>query len=103
METATYCYACKKSLNLAKGIQISRYEECPNCRVSVRVCKNCLYFDLKAHNECRETQAERILDKEKANFCEFFSLKFLNQGDEKSSKSSNTESDIKSKFDALFK
>jgi hypothetical protein len=25
------------------------------------------------NNQCRETQAERVIDKQRANFCEYFS------------------------------
>ncbi len=34
----------------------------------------CRFFDQKAYNQCREPSAERIIDKEKANFCDYFSL-----------------------------
>ena len=31
-----------------------------------------LQNDAKVYNECRETQADRILEKERANLCDFF-------------------------------
>jgi hypothetical protein len=34
----------------------------------------CKFFDPKVYNECHETNAERIVDKEKANFCDYFVL-----------------------------
>jgi len=36
------------------------------------VCKNCGFYEPKAHNECHEPQAERVLEKERSNFCEYF-------------------------------
>ncbi|MBF0341324.1 MAG: hypothetical protein HQL95_10245 [Magnetococcales bacterium] len=40
-----------------------------------RVCLNCRFHDPGSYNECRETVAERIVDKDKANFCEEFKSK----------------------------
>lgn len=48
-------------------------EECPSCRSDVHVCKNCQFYDPKAYNECREPQAERVSDRERANRCDYFS------------------------------
>jgi hypothetical protein len=36
------------------------------------VCRNCKHFDRSSNNECREEQAGRQVEKEKANFCEWF-------------------------------
>lgn len=50
-------------------------DECPKCIRDVHVCKNCVYHDTSLSNECRETQADRVVDKEKGNFCEYFNYK----------------------------
>jgi hypothetical protein len=34
----------------------------------------CKFFDSTVYNECLESNAERIVDKEKANFCDYFTL-----------------------------
>lgn len=34
----------------------------------------CQFYDPKSYNECRESNADRITDKEKANFCDYFKL-----------------------------
>ena len=34
----------------------------------------CQFYDPKAYNECRENSADRIVDKEKANFCDYFKI-----------------------------
>jgi hypothetical protein len=34
----------------------------------------CIFYDSKAYNECRETSADRVQDKEKANFCDYFKI-----------------------------
>lgn len=33
---------------------------------------NCAFYELSSAGACREPSAERVVDKEKANFCEFF-------------------------------
>jgi hypothetical protein len=36
------------------------------------VCRNCSFYDEGAHHECRESSAEWVKDKERANICEYF-------------------------------
>jgi hypothetical protein len=52
--------------------KVRRDDLCPSCKSALRCCKNCLFYDERAHNKCREPQAEWVADKLKANFCEFF-------------------------------
>lgn len=89
------CYKCGESLSVPEPI--SRKEECPKCRSDVRVCANCEFYDPKVYNECRESQADRILEKERSNLCDFFKLK---------SSSTSVQSDrerLKAQAEALFK
>ena len=77
------CVFCKKKISVSNRIE--RNDTCPNCRNDLRSCKQCNYYDPHAYNECKEVQAERIVDKERANFCEYFvvgntSKKRLNRG-----------------------
>ena len=60
-------------------------------------CLNCSFYDLGAYNDCREPQAERVLDKIRSNFCDFFKFK-------QTGKSSGTaDSGTKDKLEDLFK
>jgi hypothetical protein len=34
----------------------------------------CQFYDQKAYNDCRESSADRVQDKEKANFCDYFKI-----------------------------
>ncbi|TDJ08989.1 MAG: hypothetical protein E2O68_01130 [Deltaproteobacteria bacterium] len=74
IENEAKCFSCHKPTELEFGRKILRHEECPTCGASMHCCKMCKYYDPTAYNECKETIAERIVDKEKANFCEFFFL-----------------------------
>lgn len=68
------CYNCHKSIPILGAFKIVRTEECPYCSKSLHCCRMCSFYDPKTYNECRETNAERIVDKEKANFCDYFDL-----------------------------
>ena len=64
------CFSCGETLQFKNGV--SRRAECPKCRADVRVCKNCRFYDPKVYNECRETQAEVVREKDRSNLCDFF-------------------------------
>ena len=34
----------------------------------------CKFYDESAYNSCKENQAERIVEKEKANYCDYYVL-----------------------------
>lgn len=65
-----HCFKCGEKLELPEPI--SRKEECHKCHTDVRCCRNCRFYDAKVYNECKETQADRILEKERSNLCDFF-------------------------------
>lgn len=66
------CYNCKKKFERDESRAVARSEECPHCRVAVRCCKMCDFYDPNTYNECREIMAERVIEKENANFCNSF-------------------------------
>lgn len=68
------CYNCSETLILEVGKDVNRYENCTKCNASIRCCKMCEFYDKASYNECREPTSDRITDKEKANFCDFFKL-----------------------------
>lgn len=65
------CFSCRKKLSFEGNV--GRREECPHCRADVHVCKNCKHYDSKAYNECRETSADVVREKDRSNFCDYFS------------------------------
>lgn len=72
-------------------------EECPQCKSDVRVCKNCDHYDPKIYNECKETQADRILEKERSNRCDFYRPR------SSGSSAAKAAEDLKAAAEALFK
>ena len=65
------CWKCGHDLkNLL--LPFSRYEECSFCKADLHACMTCKSFDPSVSDGCREDQADFILDKDKANFCDYF-------------------------------
>ena len=70
-------------------------EECEQCSADLHVCKNCRFYDESAYNECRESSADVVREKERANYCDYF------EPGEGSYKSSNKD-DLLAQAEALF-
>jgi hypothetical protein len=66
------CHRCGTAI--AATDRIGRREACPSCGAELHCCRNCRFHDPGMHNQCREPQAERQVDKERANFCEYFAI-----------------------------
>jgi len=49
-----------------------RETNCTDCGKPARVCRNCRWYDPSRTNECQEPVAERVMDKTRANYCEYF-------------------------------
>ncbi len=67
------CFRCGQTIELPG--KIGRREVCPGCGRDLHVCRNCRFYDSRAYNACRESQAERVLDKERGNFCDYFAFR----------------------------
>jgi hypothetical protein len=46
----------------------------PRAALPVRCCKNCTFYEVGAHWDCRETIPDPVFDKERSNFCDYFRL-----------------------------
>ena len=90
------CFSCKGQLS--SDVKPSRSDVCPSCGSDIRVCRNCGFFDAKAYNGCREPAAERVLHKEKANFCDYFRP----GGADDSSEGGDAKAGAKDALDRLF-
>ena len=90
------CHSCSGEFKI-EGF-ISRTDECPHCSADMHCCLNCTHYDPSAHNRCREPQSEWVSDREKANFCDFFTPNQM-AGGPKTSSSENS----RTAFDSLFK
>lgn len=93
------CFSCGAVLDFPEG-NVGRREQCPSCSSDVRVCLNCKFYDVSCYNECKEPQGERVLEKNKSNFCDYFV--FVGKEDRPGSQGTK-ESTIKSLEDLFRK
>lgn len=49
-----------------------RTETCHGCGADLKVCLNCIQYDPRVAEQCREKRADLVLDKHLANYCEYF-------------------------------
>jgi len=90
------CYHCHNDVVVPKIV--GRKDVCPRCGAELRCCLNCRFYDEQAYNRCRETQAERILDKDRSNFCDYFVFRDADAGQEPEGKQTPRD-----KLESLFK
>jgi hypothetical protein len=64
------CHACGADVGARE--RIGRRDTCARCGAELHSCQQCRFYDARAYNACREPQAERVLDKERGNFCDYF-------------------------------
>lgn len=64
------CWKCKNEISIEN---ISRTTECPLCSCDLRSCKGCKFYSAGARWDCKENIDAPISDKERSNFCDFFS------------------------------
>jgi hypothetical protein len=89
------CAFCGEEISIGK--RVMRNDTCSHCGRDVRCCKQCKFYDRNAYNECREVNADRIVDKERANFCDYF----LPVGSHR--KNVNSAQEARKALEALFK
>jgi hypothetical protein len=93
-----HCANCNDTLNLSSGDRIGFRDSCDGCGHDLHTCENCSLYDLSAYNECRESSADRVLDKDRANRCEYFS-----PGDQTGGAGAKSSSTARSDLENLFK
>lgn len=96
MQDLFTCFKCGHTL---EKTDFGRQDQCPQCHTSTHCCLNCTHYDSTRYNECTEPIAERVVDKEKANFCDYF--KPLNKS--RTKQPDNSRQEALKKAEALFK
>ena len=69
-----FCFKCQSKVSFAPP-HPARGDECGTCRADLHCCMNCTHYDRSAYNDCREPQAERVVNKDRSNFCDFFAYR----------------------------
>lgn len=65
------CWKCGADLKSVPR-PFSRFAECPGCKTELHVCRMCRHYDLRYVGQCNHDFADKVLQKEKANFCSHF-------------------------------
>jgi len=97
------CYNCGAPLPEKKSI--FRSTSCQKCGRDVKVCRNCAFYSPGAQHDCREHISEPVRDKERANFCEYFTPAdnaAAHSGSEAQSRSRQKEEEARKRFRDLF-
>ena len=93
------CHACLKELDIRPPI--GRQEVCIFCGSDLHCCLNCGFYKIGAYNDCREPQAERVIEKSQNNFCDYFNFGSAPLANRK--ESSEIIENAKMKLELLFK
>ena len=89
------CAACQKEI--PAGRLVGRRDLCPSCGADLHCCLHCAFYERGVYNDCREPQAERVLEKDRSNFCDFFRFK------DSSASAGKPAPNPKDKLEALFR
>ena len=65
------CYFCETEYSEGK---IHFSDSCLKCELDLHICFNCEFFDELSPDQCRESSADRVVEKDKKNFCDYFSV-----------------------------
>jgi hypothetical protein len=91
------CHSCLKVLEIKTPV--GRRELCPFCGSDLHCCLNCVHYNIGSYNDCREPQAERVIEKGRSNFCDFFDFRDAGTVD----KGKDSGDSTKTKMESLFK
>jgi len=71
------CHACGAEIPAVE--RVGRRETCARCGAELHCCRNCRFYAPGMHNDCAENQAERVVEKTRSNFCDYFAAGGGNQ------------------------
>ena len=91
------CHFCGAPVTL--GEPIPRDSECEQCHSDLRCCRNCRHYDPRMNNECRETQADPVVEKDRRNFCEYF---YFSRETFLANKTGGKAAEARAKLDSMF-
>ncbi len=87
------CHCCAGEVSSSR---IGVRDFCDRCQAYLHCCRNCEFYEPGAHNDCRESSAEPVADKEQGNFCDYFRFAALNP------KLTTSSAQARAKLDQLF-
>jgi hypothetical protein len=70
MSLTRHCWKCGAEYKLP-GLP-GRSEACHGCGSDFKVCLNCVSYDARVAEQCRDRRADLVGEKHLANYCEYF-------------------------------
>ena len=67
------CHFCGTAIENPR--EVYRSSTCSSCGKDLKICLNCRFYSPGAHWDCSESIDEMVRDKDRANFCTFFSFR----------------------------
>lgn len=96
------CWKCGQELTAS---DYGRQDSCPSCGRDTHACMGCFFYDRGMNNDCREPSADRVVEKERSNFCDYFRPKKV--GPARSATEAkldpNSKEALRAAADALFR
>ena len=93
------CHFCRAEVKNPR--EVYRNSTCAACEKDLKICFNCRFYSPGAHWDCSETIDEPVNDKDRANFCTFFSFRTA-VPDTSASPKPDPRQQAKRKIDKLF-
>jgi hypothetical protein len=90
------CHRCGHDIGRVE--RVGRRDTCLHCGTDLHCCLNCAFYGPAYHNQCQEPQAERQVDKQVGNFCDYFSFRI----GRKSAADTAQKESARARLDALF-
>jgi hypothetical protein len=90
------CHACGEAVEARERVAFRAV--CDSCGADLYVCLNCRFHDPGASKQCREPEAELVVEKERGNRCEWFQ-----PGDGAGRAAGTGEDAARAKLEALFR
>ena len=100
---AAFCQMCAGEYPISPGGVVGRTATCPTCNADLHACIQCSHYDPKIYNECREPQAERVDDRRKSNFCDYFKAVPTKPAQPGAATQGTREQAARDKLNSLFK
>ena len=72
MALTRHCWKCGCEYKLT-GVP-GRSETCARCGSDLKVCLNCISYDPRVAQQCRDGRADPVTEKHLANYCEYFDM-----------------------------
>jgi hypothetical protein len=91
------CHYCGRAVENPR--EVFRSTSCTQCGKDLKICLNCRFYSPGAHWDCAESIEESVADKERSNFCSYFSFRDSSPGG--SGKTGGTDA-ARNKLDKLF-